>query len=99
MIECRASNIDIVGKLVFWTGLLTSSVGAITLNSLGFFSPDFEIFTLLIAFIGVIPCAFIFGIPVGYMVNKALEYETPKMKRQAVKQSVLEFVEFARKTK
>lgn len=99
MIECREQNIDPIAKIVFWTGVLTSAVGTLILNHIGFFSPELEIFSLVIAFIGVIPCAFIFGIPLGYVINKALEYETPKVKRQAFKKSALEFVEFARKTK
>lgn len=43
--------------------------------------------------------AIIVGIPSAFIYRKYLERETPEMKRQAVKQSVLAFVEFARKTK
>ncbi len=43
--------------------------------------------------------AIIVGIPASIMYRKYLDHETPEMKRQAIKQSVLEFVEFVRKTK
>lgn len=102
MIECREktkrTNENKSSEIIVPIAVISSfifniylGVEVLPLEALAFIPLVFFIFYFIFAIF--------LGIPSAIFYQKYLERETPEMKRQAVKQSVLEFVEFARKTK